>query len=112
MEIKQAQFIVDEWIKNTGVRYFDVLTNTAVLMEEVGEFARLSARVYGEQSFKNREDELNAVDNIKEEIGDIFFVLICLANQLGVDLETVISESMEKKNIRDNKRHKDNPKLR
>ena len=112
MQLKQAQYQVDQWIKETGVRYFDVLTNTAVLMEEVGEFARLAARVYGDQSFKNLEDEEKATVHIEEELGDILFVLICLSNQMGVDLDTAFSLSMKKKNLRDKDRHKNNPKLR
>ncbi|WP_454804192.1 nucleotide pyrophosphohydrolase [Mucilaginibacter phyllosphaerae] len=108
MEIKQAQQLVDEWIKTTGVRYFNELTNTAMLMEEVGEVARIMARQYGEQSFKASDKEVNLAD----EMADVLFVLICLANQTGIDLTDALEKNMQKKNIRDADRHKNNEKLK
>lgn len=108
MEIKQAQAIVDQWIKTTGVRYFNELTNTAILMEEVGEVARIMSRKYGEQSFKESD---KAVD-LGDEMADVLFVLICLANQTGIDLTEALEKNLEKKNIRDADRHKNNDKLR
>lgn len=111
MEIKNYQNTVDGWIKSVGVRYFNELTNTAVLMEEVGELSRLMARVYGEQSFKNKEDEVKAPDRIKEELADIFFVLTCLANQMDINLEEAVLSNLNKKTQRDHQRHKQNPKL-
>ena len=107
MTLEEAQKQVDKWISTIGVRYFNELTNTALLMEEVGELARIMARKYGEQSFKGNENELNAAD----EMADILFVLICLANQTGVDLTKAFEKNLEKKNIRDSKRHLSNPKL-
>src|SRR6202000_771423 len=104
MEIAQAQQLVDNWIKTTGVRYFNELTNTAILMEEVGEVARIMARRYGEQSFKKSEE---AVD-LGDEMADVLFVLICLANQTGIDLTEALEKNMLKKNIRDADRHKNN----
>lgn len=112
MEIKKAQQEVDNWIKTIGVRYFNELTNMTILTEEVGELARLFARVYGEQSFKNENDANNAGDKIAEEMADVLFVLICLANQTGVDLNEAFIKSMRKKTARDKKRHRDNPKLK
>ena len=112
MTIQDAQQRVDEWIKTIGVRYFNELTNTAVLMEEVGEMSRLMARIYGEQSFKNPEDEKNAKENLSGEMADVLFVLICLANQTGVDLEQALVKSMEKKTRRDKDRHQENEKLK
>jgi len=112
MTIQEAQKIVDEWIKTIGVRYFNELTNTAVLMEEVGEMSRLMARIYGEQSFKNPEDEKNAKENLSGEMADVLFVLICLANQTGVDLEQSLIKSLEKKTKRDKDRHQGNDKLK
>lgn len=111
MEIKIYQKEIDKWIKKYGVRYFDVKTNTILLMEELGEFSRLVARVYGEQSFKSKIDEQKAKENLREEIADIYFVLTCLANQLDVDLEKAILENLEKKTTRDKDRHKNNSKL-
>lgn len=111
MEIKTYQKEIDKWIKEYGVRYFDVKTNTILLMEELGEFSRLVARMYGEQSFKSKIDEQKAKENLKEEIADIYFVLTCLANQLDVDLETEILKNLEKKTSRDKDRHKNNSKL-
>ncbi len=108
MELSQAQKLVDEWIKTTGIRYFNELTNTAILMEEVGEVARIMARQYGEQSFKKSDLEVNLAD----EMADVLFVLICLANQTGIDLTEALQKNMEKKSIRDADRHKNNEKLK
>ena len=107
MTIKDAQQLVDRWINTTGVRYFNELTNTAILMEEVGEVARIMARQYGEQSFKKSDTEVNLAD----EMADVLFVLICLANQTGIDLTDALTKNLDKKNIRDAERHKNNPKL-
>lgn len=107
MEIKEAQQQVDDWIKTIGVRYFNELTNMVLLTEEVGELARIIARRYGEQSFK--ESDLNR--DIGDEMADVLFVLICLANQTGVDLTTALKRNLEKKTLRDHSRHRDNPKL-
>ncbi|HLS96909.1 NTP pyrophosphatase (non-canonical NTP hydrolase) [Sphingobacterium allocomposti] len=107
MNIKEAQQLVDEWIKTTGIRYFNELTNTAILMEEVGEVARIMARKYGEQSFKKSDEDVNLGD----EMADVLFVLICLANQTGVDLTEALEKNLEKKSIRDAERHKNNKKL-
>jgi len=107
MELKEAQKLVDNWIKEYGVRYFNELTNTVILMEEVGELARIMARKYGEQSFKEGEN----ADNIGEEMADILFVLICLANQTDVDLEKEFLDKMNKKTLRDKNRHHQNKKL-
>ena len=107
MKISEAQLQVDQWIKANGVRYFSELTNTAVLMEEVGELARIMARKYGDQSFKKNETDANLGD----EMADVLFVLICLANQTGVDLEEELRKNLEKKTNRDSERHKNNPKL-
>lgn len=112
MEIKKAQELVDEWIKTIGVRYFNELTNTAILMEEVGEVARLMARMYGEQSFKNAELEKNSKDSLGDELADVFFVLICIANQTGINLDKALEKNLIKKTERDNKRHFDNMKLK
>lgn len=108
MEIKEAQERIDTWIKQYGVRYFSELTNLAVLMEEVGEVARLMSRLYGEQSFKNKEGE-NA---LSDELADVLFVLICIANQTGVDLEEALRKNLEKKTNRDAERHVNNDKLK
>jgi NTP pyrophosphatase (non-canonical NTP hydrolase) len=107
MELKRAQEIVDDWIRTIGVRYFNELTNTALLMEEVGEVARIIARRYGEQS----EKESDKTKNLGEEMADVLFVLICLANQTGIDLTEAFAKNLEKKSIRDADRHKNNPKL-
>jgi NTP pyrophosphatase (non-canonical NTP hydrolase) len=107
MEISALQQEVDRWIKEVGVRYFNELTNTAVLMEEVGELARIMARKYGEQSFKAGEDESKLAD----EMADVLFVLVCLANQTGVDLTDAVKKNLEKKTKRDADRHKNNPRL-
>jgi NTP pyrophosphatase (non-canonical NTP hydrolase) len=108
LTLADAQQMVDEWIKTTGVRYFSELTNTALLMEEVGEVARIMARKHGEQSFKPGESEINLAD----EFADVLFVLICLANQTGVNLEEAFQKNLEKKNLRDHQRHHDNEKLK
>ena len=108
MEIKEAQAIVDRWIKTTGVRYFNELTNTAILMEEVGEVARIMSRKYGEQSFK--ESDKNK--SLSDEFADVLWVLLCLANQTGVDLTDALQKNFEKKDIRDAMRHKNNEKLK
>ncbi|MXV73684.1 nucleotide pyrophosphohydrolase [Candidatus Poribacteria bacterium] len=105
--LENCQNIVDDWIHTLGIRYFSELTNTAILMEEVGELARIMARQYGEQSFKENEKDLD----IGEEIADILFVLICLANQTGVELEDAFKKNLEKKTRRDKERHSGNPKL-
>ena len=107
MDIKDAQSIVDEWIKTVGVRYFNELTNTAILMEEVGEVARIMARRYGEQS----EKESDKNKDLGDEMADVLFVLICLANQTGIDLSEAFVKNLEKKTKRDFDRHKNNPKL-
>ena len=105
--LKECQEIVDGWIKTIGVRYFSELTNTAVLMEEVGEVARIMARVYGDQSFKKTEEQYDLAD----EFADVFFVLVCLANQTGVNLTDAFQRNMAKKTGRDKERHANNPKL-
>jgi NTP pyrophosphatase (non-canonical NTP hydrolase) len=107
MTLQEAQEKVDQWINTTGVRYFNELTNTAILMEEVGELARLMARTYGEQSFKESDKDRDLGD----EMADVLWVLICLANQTGVDLTQALEKNFEKKNLRDSQRHKDNEKL-
>ncbi len=111
MTIQQLQQTVDSWIKKHGVRYFSELTNTVVLMEEVGELSRLMSRIYGEQSFKNPEDKVGAEERIKEELADILFVVTCLANQMDINLTAALMENLEKKTNRDHSRHHDNPKL-
>ncbi len=107
MTIQEAQQSVDQWIKTYGVRYFSELTNMAVLTEEVGELARVMARKYGDQSFKEGEKE-----NLGEEMADVLWVLICLANQTGIDLTEELKKSIEKKTKRDAKRHINNEKLK
>ena len=107
MTIEEAQQIVDNWIKTNGVRYFNELTNMAMLTEEVGEVARIIARKYGEQSFKDSDKSTDLGD----ELADVLFVLICLANQTGVDLTVALQKNIEKKTSRDINRHKENPKL-
>lgn len=108
MTIKEAQEVIDKWINSTGVRYFNELTNTAILMEEVGEVARIMARQYGEQSFKKSDKEVNLAD----EMADVLFVLMCLANQTGIDLTEALAQNLQKKSIRDADRHKNNEKLK
>lgn len=106
--LKEAQAKVDHWIKTVGVRYFSELTNTAILMEEVGEVARIMARTYGDQSFK----QADLAKDLGDEMADVLFVLICLANQTGIDLTEALEKNLEKKTIRDADRHKNNPKLK
>ena len=108
MTIQNAQQQVDEWIKTVGVRYFSELTNLAILAEEVGELARIMARQFGDQSFKESDKESNLAD----EMADVLWVLICLANQTGVDLTEALKKNFEKKNIRDAERHRQNEKLK
>ncbi len=108
MTIKQAQTDVDQWIKTVGVKYFSELTNLGILMEEVGELSRLMVRKYGDQSFKESDKGKEMAD----EMADVLWVLICLANQTGVDLTDALQKNFEKKNLRDADRHKDNEKLK
>jgi NTP pyrophosphatase (non-canonical NTP hydrolase) len=108
MTIQQAQQTVDQWIKTIGVRYFSELTNMAILTEEVGELARLMARTYGDQSFKLGEK----ASDLSDEMADVLWVLLCLANQTGVDLTQALARNLEKKTSRDAQRHQDNSKLR
>ncbi len=108
MTIEEAQQAVDHWIKTTGVRYFNELTNMAMLTEEVGEVARIIARQYGEQSFKASDKD----KNLGDELADVLFVIICLANQTGVNLTEALQKNLEKKTQRDATRHRDNEKLR
>ncbi|MEI7594740.1 MAG: nucleotide pyrophosphohydrolase [Bacteroidota bacterium] len=108
MTIDEAQKIVDQWINTTGVRYFNELTNMAILTEEVGEVARIIARKYGEQSFK----ESDKGKELSDELADVLFVLICIANQTGVDLTEALVKNLEKKTNRDSDRHKNNEKLK
>jgi NTP pyrophosphatase (non-canonical NTP hydrolase) len=107
MKLSEAQKSVEKWIKKYGVRYFNELTNTAILMEEVGEVARIMARRYGEQS----EKESDKTKDLGDEMADVLFVLICLANQTGIDLEKALKKNLEKKTKRDKTRHKENKKL-
>lgn len=111
LTLNKIQTLVDDWINTIGITYYSELTNTAILTEEVGEVARLMARIYGEQSFKRAEDEANAPNMLAEEMADVLFVLVCLANQTGIDLESSIIQNLEKKSIRDRERHQNNPKL-
>lgn len=112
MTIKEAQQAVDTWINTVGVRYYGELTNTAILMEEVGEVARLMARLYGDQSFKTPEQAQSARADLADEMADVLFVLICLANQTGVDLSEALRKNLEKKTLRDAARHAANEKLK
>ena len=105
--LKNCQELVDEWIQTIGIRYFSELTNIAILMEEVGELARIAAREYGDQSYKESDKSVN----LAEEMADVLFVLVCLANQTGVDLEEAFRKSIEKKTKRDKSRHRENTKL-
>ena len=108
MTIQEAQAVVDRWISTTGIRYFNELTNTAMLMEEVGEVARIMARQYGEQSFKKSDAEVDLAD----ELADVLFVLICLANQTGINLTDALRKNLQKKQVRDADRHRHNEKLK
>jgi len=108
MKILEAQEIIDQWINSTGVRYFNELTNTALLMEEVGEVARVIARKYGEQSYKESDKDIDLGD----EMADVLFVLICLANQTGIDLTEALKKNLKKKTLRDSERHQNNLKLK
>ncbi|AZQ63620.1 pyrophosphatase [Flammeovirga pectinis] len=108
MTLDEVQKVVDKWINTTGVRYFNELTNTAILMEEVGEVARIMSRQYGEQSFKKSDEEVDLGD----EMADVLFVLVCLANQTGINLTEALHKNLEKKSIRDADRHKNNEKLK
>jgi NTP pyrophosphatase (non-canonical NTP hydrolase) len=112
MTLNNAQETVDNWIKTVGIRYFNELTNMAILTEEVGEVARLMSRLYGEQSFKKSEDAENAKENLADEMADVLFVLICLANQTGVDLTAALEKNLDKKTKRDKERHANNEKLK
>ena len=108
MTLQEAQQNIDEWIKSTGVRYFSELTNMAILTEEVGEVARLMSRIYGDQSFKETDKE----KSLSDELADVLWVLICIANQTGVDLTQALRRNFDKKNIRDAQRHQQNEKLK
>ena len=108
MTLQEAQQNIDQWIKTTGVRYFSELTNMAILTEEVGEVARLMSRMYGDQSFKESDKE----KNLSDELADVLWVLICIANQTGIDLTQALGRNFEKKNIRDSQRHQQNEKLK
>lgn len=108
MTIEEAQHMVDEWIRTYGVRYFSELTNMAILMEEVGEVARIMSRKYGDQSYKKSDQESDLAD----EMADVLWVLLCLANQTGIDLTEALKKNIEKKTIRDKERHKNNEKLK
>jgi NTP pyrophosphatase (non-canonical NTP hydrolase) len=112
MTIQEAQKAVDNWINTVGIRYYNELTNTAILTEEVGEVARLMARIYGEQSFKRKEDEATAKEDLADEMADVLFVLVCLANQTGIDLDEALIKNLEKKSIRDAQSHAANDKLK
>ena len=107
MTIKEAQKIVDSWIKKKGVRYFNELTNTVILMEEVGELSRIISRKFGVQSFKSNEKNLD----LSDEVADILWVLICISNQTGIDLTEAFKKNLNKKNLRDSNRHLNNQKL-
>ncbi|ATL46899.1 pyrophosphatase [Chitinophaga caeni] len=108
MTIKEAQEKVDQWINTTGVRYFSELTNMAILTEEVGEVARIISRQYGDQSFKASDRD----KDLSDELADVLWVVLCLANQTGIDLETALEKNFEKKSTRDANRHKENEKLK
>ncbi|MEM1216502.1 MAG: nucleotide pyrophosphohydrolase [Bacteroidota bacterium] len=112
LTLAAAQQLVDEWINTIGIRYYNELTNTAILTEEVGEVARLMARIYGEQSFKRPEDAAAAPSKLADEMADVLFVLICLANQTGIDLTEALQQNLDKKTQRDRERHAGNEQLR
>lgn len=109
--LKEAQSKVDQWITTIGVRYFNELTNLGILVEEVGELSRLMVRQFGEQSFKSKEAHLNTREALSDELADVLWVLLCLANQTGVDLTAALQKNFEKKSSRDKDRHKNNPSL-
>jgi NTP pyrophosphatase (non-canonical NTP hydrolase) len=111
MTIQEAQSSIDNWINTIGIRYYSELTNTAILMEEVGEVARLMSRLYGEQSFKTPELEASAPGDLADEMADVLFVLICLANQTGVNLTDALQKNLQKKTQRDALRHANNTKI-
>ena len=111
MKLTEWQNAVDQWINKYGVRYFGVMTNTLLLNEEVGEFSRLIARQYGEQSFKSDKTATEVKEDIKDEMGDMIFVITCLANQMNIDLTEILKNNLEKKSKRDHKRHLSNKKL-
>jgi len=106
--IREAQLLVDEWIRTTGVRYFSELTNMAILTEEVGEVARLMSRIYGDQSFRETDNE----KKLSDELADVLWVILCIANQTGTDLSEAMKKNFEKKNSRDAERHRGNSKLK
>lgn len=108
MTFDNAQALVDEWIKTKGVRYFNELTNLGILMEEVGELSRLMVRQFGEQSYKPSDKN----SNLEDELADVFWVLVCIANQTGINLQEAFSKNLQKKNDRDSRRHLENPKLK
>jgi NTP pyrophosphatase (non-canonical NTP hydrolase) len=112
MTLENAQKTVDTWIHTVGVRYMSELTNTAILTEEVGEVARLMSRIYGEQSFKDPAKAATAHDDLADELADVLFVVMCLANQTGIDLTAAFAKNIDKKTNRDATRHLNNPKLR
>ncbi|MEL6636185.1 MAG: nucleotide pyrophosphohydrolase [Bacteroidota bacterium] len=112
MTLQEAQSMVDQWINTIGIRYYNELTNTAILTEEVGEVARLMARLYGEQSFKTEAQAASAPQDLADEMADVLFVLLCLANQTGVDLTEALRKNLDKKSIRDASRHANNEKLK
>jgi NTP pyrophosphatase (non-canonical NTP hydrolase) len=112
MTLEEMQKTVDDWINTIGIRYYNELTNTAILMEEVGEVARLMARLYGEQSFKKPAQEALAKADLADEMADVMFVLVCLANQTGVDLTAALEKNLAKKTKRDADRHANNQKLK
>lgn len=112
MQIEEAQSKIDHWIKTIGVRYYNELTNLAILTEEVGEVAHLMSRLYGEQSFKNEDDSITAHNQLKDELADVLFVLLCIANQTGTNMTEALISNLEKKTIRDKYRHRNNNKLK
>lgn len=112
MDIKEFQTVVDTWITTIGVRYFDPMTNMAILSEEVGEVARMMSRMYGEQSFKSPISPEEQKAKLGDEMADVLWVLTCLANQCGIDLSEVIQKNIEKKSNRDHQRHQNNKKLK
>jgi NTP pyrophosphatase (non-canonical NTP hydrolase) len=112
MQIEEAQRTIDQWIKTIGVRYYNELTNLAILTEEVGEVAHIMSRLYGEQSFKNEADSITAHDQLKDELADVLFVLLCIANQTGINMTEALINNLDKKTKRDLYRHRNNEKLK